>query len=789
MKNLRIAFGSLFKKGQYNLIKILSLALGLSVGLVLIAKIYFERSYDGFYPENDRIYHLFMVAEFDNNISEYSYTSGGTVIAIKNEVPEVEAVTRVTMLQEKSPIVTADKNKYNATVVLADSCYMDLLPRTVYGGDPKKVLAQPMYAMIARSIADKMGSDVIGKTFSMEKYPDQIITIGGIFEDIPENSENRYDVLLSLPSIGNFMWDGSLNFAGNERYYSYVKLYPDADLEKVEEHLIDAYNKYAPVEELLQAGYKISFNLYPISETHARWKDVKRMNILLALLAFALIFTAVMNYLLIMVSGIMNRTKEIAIHKCYGADGWDIRKLAMTEAFLHLLIALGAGTLLILAFRGKVTELIGISLEGLFFSKGAFLLVSICFLVFFITGMVAAYLYIHIPVANAFRNTPQSRHLWKQSLLATQFFAVGFLLTLLIIIGRQYTFMTENSPGYTYDNLAYLPLDGVPVEMRTKISAELKQLPEISQVSSFSELPFNGQAGNNISIPERQEELFNVADLYFADRNYLQTLEIPIIRGSVFSESKGFSKEVMVDRKFVEKMKTTAGWDDDVIGKPIYISEHSEGKQDYYTICGVYEDFRIGSIVGEDPRPSVLFYTPNPATHLLIRMYRLTPEAMKKAEDEIRDLLPNRDVHLYSWDSEMRGLYNESLHFRDAVMIGSIITLLIALIGLIGYTNDELNRRRKEIAIRKVNGASLREIVSIFFREVLIIALPALIVGSIAAIFTGEHWQQNFSEKLPVSWLITVISLSGALLVIMSVLLWRIWRETNQNPVNVLKGE
>ncbi|MEG1723105.1 MAG: FtsX-like permease family protein [Bacteroidales bacterium] len=789
MKNIRIAIRSLFKKGQYNLIKILSLALGLSVGLVLIAKVYFEKSYDTFYPDNHRIYQVFLEAEHNNEVDEYGNTSGGTVIAIKNEIPEVEAVTRVTMLQFKSPIVMENKSKYQATVVLADSCYMDLLPRTVYVGDPKKVLAQPMYAMVARSIADKIGTDVIGKTFSMEKYPDRVITIGGVFEDIPENSENRYDVLLSLSSISNFMWDGTLNYAGNERYYSYIKLYPDTDMNKVEKGLVDAFNKYAPVEELEKAGYKINFNLYPISEVHARWPEVKRMNILLALLAFALIFTAVMNYLLIVVSVILNRTKEIAVHKCYGANGWHIRNLAMAEALLHLLLAVGAGILLILAFRGKVTELIGISLEGLFFSKGAFLLISVCLLVFLITGIVAGYLYIHIPIASAFRNIRQNRRLWKQGLLATQFVAVGFLLTLLIIIGRQYTFMVEDTPGYQYENLAYLPLDGVPAEMRAKVADELKQIPEINRVSSFTQLPFNGQPGNNIAIQGREEQLFNIADLYFAGRNYLETMQIPIIAGNVFSESAGFTKEVMVDRRFVEKMKTVAGWDDDIVGKSIHITEHSQGSSDYFTICGVYENFRIGSIIGEDPRPSVLFYTPYPATNLLIDMHRLTPEGMKTVEDKVRQLLPDREVHLYSWDSEMRNLYNGSLHFRDAVMIGSIITLLIALIGLIGYTNDELNRRRKELAIRKVNGGSLQQIASIFFREILIIALPALITGTVAAIFVGNHWQQNFAEKLPISWMITASSVLFSLLIILSILFWRVWHETNQDPIEALKSE
>lgn len=784
-----MALRSLFKKGQYNLIKILSLALGLSMGLVLIAKVYFEKSYDSFYPDNERIYHIFTAYERNGESGEFYSSSGGIAIGIRNETPEVEAATRITYLAGDEAIIPENKNKYRATVGLADSCYMDLFPRPILAGDPKSVLSRPMYAMVSESVARKIGGDVVGMKFSLQTYPGREITIGGIYEDMPENAQNKFDILISLSSIGNFMWDGSLNYMGNERYHSYLKLRPDADMESVQAGITRAFNKYAPVEEIEKAGYKIHFNLIPITQVHTYNQNTSRMNLLLALLALALIFTAVMNYLLIIVSVIINRTKEIAVHKCYGASGSQICRLAMAETFIHLLLALILGALLILLSRGTVQELIGTTLKGLFLSRGILLLLGVCVLVFLVTGLIAGYMYTHIPVANAFRNMRENRRNWKKALLATQFVGVGFLITLLIVIGQQYRFMTNEKPGYTYENLVYTSLRGVSADMRTKVVEELMQLPEVAEVSSFTQSLLDYASGNNIFVEGRDEELFNIADQYEVGGNYLQLLGIPIIAGRGFTESANPTKEVMVERSFIEKIKQTAGWDDNVVGRSIGITEHSEGKQDLYTICGVYENIRLGSYEKYEYRPSVMFYAPHTAQNILVRLHQLTPEAVVKIQQKIDALLPERDTQVYLWQTEMLNLYNNSRNFRDAVTIGSLVTLLIALIGLIGYTNDELNRRRKEIAIRKVNGGSLSQIARIFMREVLGIALPALVTGALAAMMVGKRWQQNFSEQAPVGWYLIVSGVVFALLIILAILLGRIQREMSRNPVDALKGE
>lgn len=789
MKNLEIAIRSIFKKGRHNGIKIVSLGVGLAVGLVLIAKVYFEQSYDDFFPEGDRIYQIQQLGEQNGQLSEWRKVSGGIAPGMKAEIPEVEVATRFTDVGSDATFTLTDnKKKYTANFVLADSLLFDVFPLSVLIGDVKEVLSSPMSVMVSKEIADKIGGNVVGKTLEMDNRPGRLLTIGGVFATLPENSHLKYDVLIAMPSIGKFMYDGSMNWLGNDRYMGYVKLLPGVHPESLKPAMRRMQEKNQPMEEMRKAGVDISYSLLPLAQLHSGTADVKRMMLLLSLLAFTLIFTAVMNYILIVISSIVNRSKEVAVHKCYGATGGDIHGMVLSETLVHLLISLLLAVFLIFVFRGTVESLLDVSLGTLFFSKGGVLLLGICLIVFFATGLIPGYLFTRIPVASAFRKYRESRRFWKLVLLFFQFIFAGFLVTLLIIIGKQYTFMVNDNPGYAYEKLAYCDLLGVDSTARRKVVDEVMRLPEVAKVSTASALLFTGQSGNNISLPNDDRELFNIADLYNVGNGYLDVMEIPVVEGRSFTEHVTTSSEVMVSRSFLKKMALFADWSDGAVGKSILVSEHS-GDGTVFVICGVYEDFRLGTINSLDERPTVMFYDRDPSSGLMVKFHNLTPEAMRHTEETVQALLPNKDVVLNAYETEMVNLYSDSRNFRDSVLIGGLVTLIISLIGLIGYVNDEINRRRSELAIRKVNGATLKEILVLFLKDIVWLAVSALIVGGIIAYFVALQWQEQFSEKIPLSWYLFVGCGLLVLLVILSVACMNCWRTANENPVNCLKND
>jgi putative ABC transport system permease protein len=289
MNAFRIRFRSLFKRGNNNLIKIVSLSTGLALGLVLIAKVYFEQSYNDFFPGNERIYQVISNYSSSEGMHPYPRTPGAVAVGMKTELPEIEVATRYTELAYRTVMVTPDKKKYTGNVILGDSCLFDVFPRPVLSGEVKEVLSAPMQVMISKTIAEKMGgiTEAIGQTFIFDSRPGRPVTVGGVFEDVPLNSHLEYDVIVSMPSISEFMHDGSMNWLGNDRYYSYVKLLPGVGPDALLPGLEKMKEKYLPLEEMKREVFDVNWAFRPLLQIHTGDEETQRMMLILSLLAAA----------------------------------------------------------------------------------------------------------------------------------------------------------------------------------------------------------------------------------------------------------------------------------------------------------------------------------------------------------------------------------------------------------------------------------------------------------------------------------------------------------------------
>lgn len=796
MKNMIIAIRSLLKKGRHNVMKIITLSIGLAVGLVLIAKVYFEQSYDTFYPDADRTYRLVESFTTRDGSGDHSRVPGAVAPAMKAEVAGVEAATRLTGIDAYgTTFTTPDKQRYSADeILMADSNVFDVLPRPILLGNPKEVLARPGYAMISRSLAEKMGGvdRVDGVIVVLDHNPNMRYTIGGVFEDVPENSHLRYDMLVSLNGMNQWSLN---NWVGNDRYLGYVRLVRGVDPESLKPAIHEMQVRHIDQEEMRKSGVEINFLMKPMLEMHAGSEEVQNMVVMLTVLAFALLFTAVMNYILIAISSIVNRTKEVAVRKSYGASEGSIHSMILSETFVHLVIALILAVFLIFLCQDLVKDLLNVSVTALLLSKAVLLLLAVCAVVFFVTGFIPGMLFARIPVAAAFRNFRESKRIWKLCLLFFQFVAGGLLVSLLFVVCRQHTYMINSDPGYSYDRLAYCSISGLDQTSRTNIIEAMKSIPEVESVSTTDFLPLYGMSGNNVRLPGSDEELFNVADQYECSNDYLDLMDVPVIEGRSFTENVLSSNEMMVNRAFAEKMEKVAHWTDGVVGKQIFITGHEyrptpgAAANSIYTICGVYENYRIGSLVSLDTRPSVLFYESRPLSTLLVKFHQMDASSIEKVNSRLKELMPHLEPKLALYSDDMVNLYSNSRKFRDEVLIGSLITLLISIIGLIGYTNDEINRRRKEIAIRKVNGATLREIQSIFIAGIMRIAIPAVLIGGALAYVLAGHWQEQFVEKVSLGIGLFLGACLIVLVVVGTSVLFRTWFAANSNPVEGLKSE
>ena len=785
-------FKSLNQRGQHNWIKILCLATGLATGIVLIGKAGFEQSWDNFFPTSDRIYVVYEDIIRNGEYIHYSQTPGAVAPGLKRYCPQVEAATRYTGFAWDMPLVTDDDKRVRTNFSLVDSCFFDVFPFRVLAGNPKKVLSQVECCMIPLSLAEKLAGaanplELVGKKVFYNKRGGWALTIGGIYEDVPLNSRlHGMEVMVSMPTITEVIYDGRDNWVGNDRYMAYVRLAEGITPDDLKPQIEKMQHDNMPEDQLKKAGVDLGFSVRPLRDYHKNDEGTRRMTWILSLLAAVLIGCAVLNYLLLVIGGISRRAREMAVHMCYGAETRHIYYKVIAESTVHLLLSLALAALLLLLAKDTVEELVGAPLAVLLTTgSNVWVTVTTCIVVLLVTGLVPGYIYTHVPVAAAFKHYRQSYRLCKLLLLGLQFASATFLIVLLIVVGRQYRMMVNDNPGYDYSTLGSVLKDGVSSEQCLLAMEELRKLSCVKGVTMAYANLTEHQSGDNIYLPGSERENMNIADLFYVGDGYFDVMGIPIVSGRTFSEQTDTLREVMVSRQFEERMKQIAGWDR-AVGKQI-ICTSFEGP---YTIVGVYEDTRIGSITNPDTRPSICYYSrkPDRMHYILIRFQSM--DGLEEANKLVKELMSdNPDIAVTPYNQMVTELYTDAHRFRTTVMIGGLVALLIALIGLVGYLAGEIGRRQKEIAIRKVNGATIADVLRLFQTDILRVVLPAVVIGAAGAWYVARLWLEQFSEKTALSPLIFIGGAALVTAVILTVVCLGCYRVASSNPVDYLKND
>jgi len=311
------------------------------------------------------------------------------------------------------------------------------------------------------------------------------------------------------------------------------------------------------------------------------------------------------------------------------------------------------------------------------------------------------------------------------------------------------------------------------------------------------DVPTSGASGNNVMSQDGKRELFNVADFYEVDHNYLSILGIHVDEGENFIKGQTTENNIVISKKGAELLRLNNGWNDGVVGKQIRITQHGPTN-----ISGVYPDFVIRSISEPDLRPSVFLYRPeekfielkseDSSTFFIILM-KTKAGAQNGVVPKITNVLnlgfPRNDANVKSLKIEQLNAYKGQKGFRNAMWVGNGIILLVTIIGLLGYTVNESTRRRKELAIRRINGATLADILKSFISDLEFVAVPAVFLGLVGAWLMVDKWMQNFAFKIDLHWGIFAMSSLFILLLVGIIAAINYTRTANRNPVDSLRQE
>lgn len=799
MNSLKMAWRKLFRNGDHSLTRIISLIAGLAFGILLLSEVFYYYSFDSFYPDANRIYVVCENYKSDKSsekISTRNRVSGAIAPGLKSEVPGIEAASRLNNIG-KSVFYTDDKKSYEGEFSFADENLFDVLPRQMLYGNPKEILKTPMNCLVSDKIAGMIGGNVIGRMIELKEYPNKILTIAGIFKALPENTNYTYDVLISMVSTSHFMWDGTDNWLGNDRYYACVKLGSGVDPETLAPAVRKMQEVHQDIKHLesIQNGMVLKYSFKPVRKMHI--EDVKDMIIILSAIAFAVLVVSLLNYILLTLSALVNRAKTSAIYKTYGAQSINLQLMIFLETSVIFLISISGAFLIITVVQPLIEAQIGHRLSSALNPVVIWPLLALMLVLLITISYLPGRFFSGIPVSSVFHNYQQKGNKWKLALLTVQFAGATFILTMLVIVILQYDKLMNSDHGYRTENVYFGSTSGMPGNKLSTVLNELRALPEIETVGIGFGVPTEGASGNNVSLPGAEKELFNVADFYWIDENYLSILNIKVSEGSNFSSESCVPNDFLISRKGAEMLRINTGWKDGVIGKQIALSEHGTS-----TIRGIFPDFIIHSIADADLRPAMFSFLPdskfqekieqNPSfsCYILVKAHEgVKADIIRKMTAILNLALPHQDAVVKSLDNEKTELYASQEGFRTAMIAGNVIILLITLLGLLGYIVTEVSRRSKELAIRKISGARLSDILRMFITDLEYIAIPAVIAGLAGARFGAQKWMQNFVYKSALHWEIFVMCGLFVLFFIAFISALYYVIVANRNPVEALRHE
>lgn len=755
-------------RGSY-IIKIISLGLGLTMSILLFSRVVFEQSFDTCFKDNERLLQLWNVWTVNGeDIKPSEYIIGAAAGGVLEAMPDiVESATSTGQWMVSAPLYNGNV-RFNESKVAADSLFFQTMGIEVLSGNPLNDLVQKDVVYLSKRLADKMfgGESPVGKVISYNKKID--LMVKGVYATLPDNCTMRPEAVISLPTVWSRGW-GNYSWRGGDSWREYIRLKKEVDLDELNKRIDVVVQQHAPRDK----KFGITVTARPIRDTYRGYEEVKRMRNIMLILGIAILFITALNYVLISISSLSRRAKSIGVHKCSGAGASTVFSMFLWETAIVVLLALLLMAFLLFNFREFVEDTASAKLEALFAMDRIWVPLGVTLLLFLLGGVLPGHIFSRIPVTQVFRRYTEGKKGWKTPLLFIQFAGVAFIGGLMCVVMLQYHYVINKDTGYNPERVAIGVNNAPTAETRSVARHFYEGLPYVEAVASSESYPSNGYSGQMIP-DEAGVDLFS-SKYDYATENYVSFMGMTVLQGRVPRQSG----EVAVNEEFVRRMH----WGKDVLGKNIRTEEGP------VQVVGMMKDFNIEGFY-EAPKPFVLHHHPYELGNLVyVRLKEPFGENLQKLIREASEAFPDQTIDFFGLEQKMVESYNPVRVFRNATLLATITILFITLMGLIGYINDELQRRSKEIAIRKVNGAEASSVLEMMTCNVLWVSLPAVVIGTWGAWYVGGLWMEQFA--VTIDFVIPYYIGVGVLVlgIIIGCVLSRTWKIANENPVKSIKSE
>ena len=786
------AIRNLKKNKVYAAINASGLALGIACCMVIFVMVRYESSFDDYHSKADRIYRVNLNQKTPDGrrMDGCNYTP--LAEAIRGEVTGLEAVTGVFCLRFYQ-INKEDgiyKNKY---AFFADQDYFDVFDVKWIAGDQEVALSRPNTVVVTDAFAEKFlgGIDkALGNTFLLDNKLN--LTVTGIVHAPPTNTDHPYSILISFPSLDEFLPEGIDNWKFFRTGATYVVFNKDTQKEQVYPQFDEIINKYLEKD----LARNTQFFLMPLKDNHDRNYDYNNFTydfpvpvmVILSIIAGMITFIACINFVNLATAQSLTRAREVGIRKTLGSGRFQLMSQYMSEAFVITLLALIAGMgLAKLAMSQLNLQYGGSYLQFNLLGEPSTLIfiAGITMLITFLAGFYPAFVlsgYRPVWALKSQGNSGKSKGLsLRRALVLLQFVGAQILILVTIIMIHQINHFKERPLTYNPQAVVLLPdLFGNEMNRYTKLSQELQKIPGVINHTFASRLPTRGEYVEFYG--EEGEINKHVGFMIYGDTAYLGTFNMKLIAGQNFPQNQlHASSKVIVNQTLVKVLGIESPGA--AIGT-IYTLNDQEVQ-----ILGVIEDFYTRPLSSKID-PVMLQYNPEKIVSVAINITtNRVFETMDGIEKAWKSAFPD-NLYGYEFADDILNQHFNLFNTTFTVLgIAAFLAIFIGCLGLYGLVSFMAVQRTKEIGIRKVMGASVSNILKMFTKESFVLILIAFAIAAPLAHLVGIALLMELPERVNPGIGIFLMTLIISLLIAGMTVGYRSFSAAIQSPVNSLRHE
>lgn len=797
LKNqLLAAYRSLTRNKEYTVINIAGMAVSIAACLILFYVIDYELSFDSFHPEKDRIYRITNEVKYPEGMDYGEGVPAPLPEAMRLDFTQLEQVATIFSVPRSQIDILDEKQKDQVEymedlgVFFAEPQFFNIFDFGWLHGSPDALL-EPNTAVLTQETAEKYFGDwrnAVGK--NIEYRNNEILKVTGILKNIPSNSDFPLKVVISFKTRGqeDQSW-GSIT----SRRQCYVLLDEHTTAAQIQDLMPAFEKKYHPADDNIPDHY----TLQPLQDIHfdARYgnfnnRTVNRSTLWsIGLIGLMLIITASINFVNLAIAQVMKRSKEVGVRKVLGSNRWQLSRQFFGETFLILIVASLLAIVLTQISLPSVRSLLNlpISFHAPEPVQIMLLVGTLIVVVTFISGYYPARVLGGFEPAQALKSKISSQAIGgvplRKGLVVTQFAIAQVLVIATLIVFQQLDFFRNTPMGFDRDSIILfnVPADSIN---QTKIEAfrhTLLQEPEIENVTFSFSAPLSGSnRRSGFSFNGSPEDAPFEVNVKFADIEYFSTYNLPLVAGRLYRPGDT-AREFVVNETFLEKFGITTP--EEGLGKTITMNGAT------LPIVGVVKDFHLVSLQNKI-EPLAMSYNRAEFRTVGVRLQAGDLKATTaKIESVYRAFYAGNLFQFRFFTDNVDRSYAEEERLSSITRIFSFIAIFISSLGLYGLISFMAVQRTKEVGVRKVLGAGVRDIVLLFCKEFIVLVLIASVISAPLTGYFMSGWLNTFAYKIDLSPWIFIVAITLSIVICIITVSFRSVKAALVNPVDSLKNE